>query len=81
MTTPLRRADILIECFRNMTWERDDKTFGEPRDNEEILIDLIADLYHWAWEMDEDFENCVAVAIKNGRTEKQINAFSKGDLL
>ena len=64
-----------------MTWERDDKTFGEPRDNEEILIDLIADLYHWSWEMDEDFENCVAVAIKNGRTTREINAFSKGDLL
>ena len=64
-----------------MTWERDDKTFGEPRDNEEILIDLIADLYHWSWEMDEDFENCVAVAIKNGRTTREINAFSKGDIL
>ena len=64
-----------------MTWERDDKTFGEPRDNEDILIDLIADLYHWSWEMDEDFENCVAVAIKNGRTTRQINAFSKGDIL
>ena len=64
-----------------MTWEQDDKTFGEPRDNEEILIDLICDLYHWAWEMDEDFENCVAVAIKNGRTTKEINAFRKGDIL
>lgn len=81
MTTPLRRADILIECFRNMTWELDDKTFGGLRDNESILIDLITDLYHWAWEVDEDFQNCVAVAIKNGRTTKQINAFSKGDIL
>jgi len=83
MTTPLRRADILIECFRNMTWERDGHgtPVTNPRDNEDILIDLICDLYHWAWEVDEDFENCVAVAIKNGRTEKQINAFSKGELL
>ena len=64
-----------------MTWERDDKTFGEPRDNEDILIDLIADLYHWSWEMDEDFENCVAVAIKNGRTTRQIKAFSRGELV
>jgi hypothetical protein len=66
-----------------MTWERDGHgtPVANPRDNEDILIDLICDLYHWAWEVDEDFENCVAVAIKNGRTTRQINAFSKGDIL
>ena len=78
MTTPLRRADILLECFRNLSWDRDTP---ETRNNEELLIDIIADLYHWSWEVDEDFENCVAVAIKNGRTTRQIQAFSRGELV
>ena len=72
-----------MEHFRLLSYEMDGHTtpVANPRDNEELLIDLICDLYHWAWEVDEDFENCVGVAIKNGRTEKQINAFSKGDIL
>ena len=83
MTTPLDRADKIMEHFRTLTYEMDGHTtpVADPRDNEDILIDLICDLYHWAWEVDEDFENCVAVAIKNGRTTRQINAFSKGDIL
>ena len=83
MTTPLDRAEKVMEHFRLLSYEMDGYTtpVANPRDNEELLIDLICDLYHWAWEVDEDFENCVAVAIKNGRTEKQINAFSKGELL
>ena len=84
MTTPLDRADKIMEHFRLLSSETDeagDWLVASPRNNEELLIDLICDLYHWSWEVDEDFENCVAVAIKNGRTTRQINAFSKGDIL
>jgi hypothetical protein len=81
MSTPLDRADKVMEYFRNLSWEADGygAPDGDPRDNEDILIDLICDLYHWAWEVDEDFENCVAVAIKNGRTQRAVIAFSKGE--
>ena len=78
MTTPLRRADIMLECFRNLSWERDTP---EPRNNEELLTDLIADLFHWAWEVDEDFQECVDQAISHGRTERRIQAFSRGELV
>ena len=84
MTTPLDRADKIMGHFRLLSSETDeagDWLVANPRNNEELLIDLICDLYHWSWEVDEYFENCVAVAIKNGRTTRQINAFSKGDIL
>jgi hypothetical protein len=83
MTTPLDRAEKVMEHFRLLSYEMDGygTPVASPRNNEELLIDIICDLYHWAWEVDEDFENCVAVAIKNGRTTRQINAFSKGDIL
>lgn len=71
MSTPLRRADILLECFRNLTWERDTP---EPRNNEELLVDLICDLHYWAWESDEDFQDCVSQSIKYGRTEIKENS-------
>ena len=81
MTTPLDRAEKIMEYFRLLSYEMDGHTtpVANPRDNEELLIDLICDLYHWAWEVDEDFENCVAVAIKNGRTQRAVIAFSKGE--
>ena len=83
MTTPLDRAEKVMEHFRLLSYEMDGHTtpVANPRDNEELLIDLICDLYHWAWEVDEDFQECINTAINNGRTAKKIDAFSKGDIL
>ena len=84
MTTPLDRAEKIMEHFRLLSSETDeagDWLVASPRNNEELLIDIICDLYHWAWEVDEDFQECVNTAINNGRTAKKIDAFSKGDIL
>ena len=83
MTTPLDRAEKIMEYFRLLSYEMDGygTPVASPRNNEELLIDIICDLYHWAWEVDEDFQECINTAINNGRTAKKIDAFSKGDIL
>jgi hypothetical protein len=60
--TPLERAEKLLDFYRL----RGDYTGDESA----LIVDALADILHYAWEVDVDFNDCVDQAVHIGRSER-----------